>query len=129
MKKSEKTNVAANTTVIAQPTVEKKAPGRPVVAGSARQQRMEARQKLIDAGLMRKGRPVVTDSPRQQKLAKIAAKIAAGIAPKPGRPAYNAEQKAASDAAKAAKKAAEKAAIEAKLAEANAAKTPELVEA
>lgn len=71
---------------VAQPTEEKKMPGRPIVMGSARQQRIEARQKLIDAGLLKRGRPVVEGCKRQDKLAKRKAKIAAGIELKPGRP-------------------------------------------
>lgn len=61
--------------------------GRPVVAGSARQTRLEARAARIAAGgSVGKGRPANPTSARQAKLAAKQAKIAAGIEIKRGAP-------------------------------------------
>ena len=61
--------------------------GRPVVAGSARQSRLDARAQRAAQGLSTgRGRPASTTSARQAKLAAKAAKIAAGIEIKRGAP-------------------------------------------
>ncbi len=61
--------------------------GRPVVAGSARQTRLEARATRAAQGLsIGRGRPASQTSARQAKLAAKAAKIAAGIEIKRGAP-------------------------------------------
>jgi hypothetical protein len=68
----------------------KKAPGRPTVEGSARQQKlaaMEAR-KQANGGEIRLGRPAVADSKRQKELAEKAARLANGYIPKKGRPSF-----------------------------------------
>jgi hypothetical protein len=86
--------IVAETPVVETPVVAeikaaeepKKAPGRPVVEGSARQQRMAARKAALEAGLLKRGRPSIEGSKRQLKLQARAAKIAAGIELKPGRP-------------------------------------------
>ena len=61
--------------------------GRPVVAGSARQTRLDARAQRAAQGLSTgRGRPASQTSARQAKLAEKAAKIAAGIEIKRGAP-------------------------------------------
>ena len=61
--------------------------GRPVVAGSARQARLDARAQRAAAGLsIGRGRPANQNSARQAKLAAKQAKIAAGIEIKRGAP-------------------------------------------
>ena len=61
--------------------------GRPVVAGSARQARLDARAQRAAAGLsIGRGRPASATSARQAKLAAKQAKIAAGIEIKRGAP-------------------------------------------
>jgi hypothetical protein len=61
--------------------------GRPVVAGSARQTRLDARAQRAAQGLSTgRGRPASQTSARQAKLAAKAAKIAAGIEIKRGAP-------------------------------------------
>ena len=61
--------------------------GRPVVAGSARQTRLEARAARAAQGLsVGRGRPASQTSARQARLAAKAAKIAAGIEIKRGAP-------------------------------------------
>ena len=61
--------------------------GRPVVAGSARQARLEARAQRAAQGLsIGRGRPASQTSARQARLAAKAAKIAAGIEIKRGAP-------------------------------------------
>lgn len=61
--------------------------GRPVVADSARQQRLTARAERAAAGFSTgRGRPVNTESARQKRLAERAAKTAAGIVIKRGAP-------------------------------------------
>jgi hypothetical protein len=78
--------------VVVTPIVEatvttKKAPGRPVVPGSARQQREEAKAARLAAGeKIQRGRKPAEGSERQKRMAARAAKIAAGIELKPGRP-------------------------------------------
>lgn len=63
--------------------------GRPVVEGSAHQLKLKAQaeRKEANGGQARRGRPVDPNSPRQQRLAEIAAKKAAGMEIKRGRPA------------------------------------------
>jgi hypothetical protein len=63
--------------------------GRPVVEGSAHQQKLaaQAERKEANGGEARRGRPVDPNSPRQQRLAAQAAKVAAGVEIKRGRPA------------------------------------------
>ena len=61
--------------------------GRPVVAGSARQARLEARaQRAANGGSIGRGRPTNGESARQKKLAERAAKLASGIEIKRGAP-------------------------------------------
>ena len=61
--------------------------GRPVVAGSARQARLEARAQRAAQGLsIGRGRPANQNSARQAKLAAKAAKLAAGYEIKRGAP-------------------------------------------
>ena len=61
--------------------------GRPVVSGSARQARLDARAQRAAQGLsIGRGRPASQTSARQAKLAAKAAKIAAGIEIKRGAP-------------------------------------------
>ena len=61
--------------------------GRPVVAGSARQTRLEARAQRAAQGLsIGRGRPANQNSARQVKLTIKAAKLAAGIEIKRGAP-------------------------------------------
>jgi hypothetical protein len=61
--------------------------GRPVVAGSARQTRLDARAQRAAQGLsIGRGRPASQTSARQAKLAAKAAKLAAGIEIKRGAP-------------------------------------------
>ena len=61
--------------------------GRPVVAGSARQARLDARAQRAAQGLsIGRGRPANQNSARQAKLAAKQAKIAAGIEIKRGAP-------------------------------------------
>lgn len=61
--------------------------GRPVVTGSARQTRLDARAQRVAQGLSTgRGRPASQTSARQAKLAEKAAKIAAGIEIKRGAP-------------------------------------------
>ena len=61
--------------------------GRPVVAGSARQTRLDGRAQRAAAGLsIGRGRPANQNSARQAKLAAKQAKIAAGIEIKRGAP-------------------------------------------
>jgi hypothetical protein len=68
----------------------KKAPGRPVVANSARQAKIAAMQERIinNGGNVRLGRPPVEGSVRQQQIAAKAEAIANGYVPKRGRPSY-----------------------------------------
>ena len=68
----------------------KTAPGRPVVAGSARQIKLAAMQARAEAngGAVRLGRPAVEGSKRQQQIEEKAAKIASGYIPKRGRPSF-----------------------------------------
>lgn len=63
--------------------------GRPIVEGSAHQQKLKAQaeRKAANGGKAYRGRPVDPNSPRQQRLAAMAAKIAAGMEIKRGRPA------------------------------------------
>lgn len=63
--------------------------GRPVVEGSAHQQKLKAQaeRKEANGGEARRGRPVDPNSPRQQRLAAMAARVAAGEEIKRGRPA------------------------------------------
>lgn len=65
----------------------KKRQGRPVVADSARQQKLAAKAELIaNGGSLKRGRPTAQNSKRQVKIAEREARIAAGIEPKRGRP-------------------------------------------
>lgn len=74
----------------------KRKPGRPVVEGSKRQERMlmleQKRQE--NGGMLPLGRPVNPDSPRQQKLRELMERRSAGLA-KRGRPKMTEEQKTA----------------------------------
>jgi hypothetical protein len=67
---------------------EKRKPGRPVLEGSVRQQRLKAMMERAEAngGQIKLGRPVVPNSPRQQRIAEQQEKIANGYIPKRGRP-------------------------------------------
>lgn len=64
----------------------KKQLGRPVNPESTRQKVLAEKAALREAGLLKRGRPIVEGSPRQLREAARAAKIAAGIELKPGRP-------------------------------------------
>ena len=68
----------------------KTAPGRPVVANSARQIKLAAMQARREAngGAVRLGRPAVEGSKRQQQIEEKAAKIASGYISKRGRPSF-----------------------------------------
>jgi len=84
-------NTTNNTTM--ETTVVKK--GRPVVEGSARQQRLAKQaEKVANGGELRRGRPTVAGSARQQRLEERAAKLAAGEAVKRGRPKMKKEEPA-----------------------------------
>lgn len=102
-KKTKKTEVAeavAETPAIETPTAtetvtpvvvaEEKAkgkPGRPIIEGSARQLRLQARaEKLANGGAVKRGRPAVEGSARQLRLQARAEKLAQGLEIKPGRP-------------------------------------------
>jgi hypothetical protein len=61
-------------------------PGRPVNPDSVRQKVLAEKQKLREAGLLRRGRPAVEGSARQARMQARAEKLAAGIPIKPGRP-------------------------------------------
>ena len=68
-------------------TTESKRRGRPVVNGSSRQARLEARAARVAAGgSVSKGRPSNPNSARQVRLAAQEARKASGIDVKPGRP-------------------------------------------
>jgi hypothetical protein len=61
--------------------------GRPVLEGSARQMRLQARaERVSNGGSIERGRPTNSGSARQQRLAERAAKLAAGIEVKRGAP-------------------------------------------
>lgn len=61
--------------------------GRPVLEGSARQMRLQARaERVANGGSIERGRPTNSGSARQQRLAERAAKLAAGIEIKRGAP-------------------------------------------
>ena len=77
----------------------KRKPGRPVVPGSARQQKLAAKGTEVRFP----GRPVDPNSARQIKLAEQAAKRAAGQV-KLGRPPMTEEEKAAAKVIRDAKK-------------------------
>lgn len=87
--------------------------GRKADPNSKRQIRLAELEEKKAAGLLtgERGRPVNPNSKHQQALAEKQARIDAngGEVPKPGRPPYTAEQKAAAEAAKAAKIAEQKA--------------------
>lgn len=93
--------------VVVTPIVEatvttKKAPGRPIVPGSARQQREEAKKARIIAGeKIQRGRKPVEGSEHQKRMAARAAKIAAGIELKPGRPKMEKKEEPVSNPAPA----------------------------
>ena len=70
--------------------------GRPVVPGSARQQKLAKQaEKVANGGVITRGRPTVEGSARQQRLEARAAKLAAGEAVKRGRPKMKKEEAAA----------------------------------
>jgi hypothetical protein len=81
--------------------VEKKAPGRPVVPGSKRQQLLAYK---AEHGTGKKGRPIVEGSNRQIRLATMAEKREAGLL-KRGRPKMDPAVKAANAAARLIAKA------------------------
>jgi hypothetical protein len=67
----------------------KKAPGRPVVEGSARQKKLAEMKARAEAnGGIKLGRPPVADSKRQQQLKEKQEKLASGYVPKKGRPSF-----------------------------------------
>ena len=75
------------TTIETTVTAESKRRGRPVVNGSNRQARLEARAARIAAGgSISKGRPSNPNSARQARLAAQEARKASGVVIKPGRP-------------------------------------------
>ena len=67
-------------------TVEIKRKGRPVDPNSPRQVRLAEQIRMREEGLLRRGRPEVEGSARQQRMQARAAKLAAGLSIKPGRP-------------------------------------------
>lgn len=67
-------------------TVEIKRKGRPVDPNSPRQLRLAEQARMREEGLLRRGRPEVEGSARQARMQARAAKLAAGISIKPGRP-------------------------------------------
>jgi hypothetical protein len=67
-------------------TVEIKRKGRPVDPNSPRQLRLAEQARMREEGLLRRGRPEVEGSARQQRMQARAAKLAAGLSIKPGRP-------------------------------------------
>jgi len=68
-------------------TTESKRRGRPVVNGSNRQARLEARAARVAAGgSISKGRPSNPSSARQARIAAQEARKASGVVIKPGRP-------------------------------------------
>lgn len=67
-------------------TAEIKRKGRPVDPNSPRQVRLAEQARMREEGLLRRGRPEVEGSARQQRMQARAAKLAAGISIKPGRP-------------------------------------------
>ena len=89
MAKKKQTETAAVTETVAienlaEVTVTKRKPGRPVVADSARQMRLAA--QAAKGGDVRRGRPANPTSARQQRMADRAAKMEAGVEIKRGRP-------------------------------------------
>jgi len=69
--------------------------GRPVVAGSKRQARLEAQAaKIAAGGEIKQGRPSNPESKRQARLAAQAARVAAGGEIKVGRPKGSGKEKA-----------------------------------
>lgn len=81
--------------------------GRPVNPDSVRQKVLAEKQALREAGLLKRGRKMVEGSKRQAVLAARAAKIAAGIELKPGRPKMTEEALAKAKAEREALKAAQ----------------------
>jgi hypothetical protein len=78
------TTVTVETTVVNEVKAQR---GRPVVDGSARQQKLAAYEAKIAAGIeVKRGRPSNPNSSRQARLAAREAKIAAGYTIAPGRP-------------------------------------------
>jgi len=67
-------------------TVEIKRKGRPVDLNSPRQVRLAEQARMREEGLLKRGRPEVEGSARQQRMQARAAKLAAGLSIKPGRP-------------------------------------------
>ena len=67
-------------------TAEIKRKGRPVDPNSPRQMRLAEQARLREEGLLRRGRPEVEGSARQARMQARAAKLAAGLSIKPGRP-------------------------------------------
>ena len=67
-------------------TVEIKRKGRPVDPNSPRQLRLAEQARMREEGLLRRGRPEVEGSARQARMQARAAKLAAGLSIKPGRP-------------------------------------------
>jgi len=67
-------------------TAEIKRKGRPVDPNSPRQLRLAEQARMREEGLLRRGRPEVEGSARQQRMQARAAKLAAGLSIKPGRP-------------------------------------------
>lgn len=67
-------------------TAEIKRKGRPVDPNSPRQLRLSEQARLREEGLLKRGRPEVEGSARQARMQARAAKLAAGLSIKPGRP-------------------------------------------
>lgn len=75
------------TTPVAESAEVKNKPGRPVMEGSKRQQKLAERAAKEAAGeTVKRGRPAVEGSKRQERLAKQAERKASGAEIKPGRP-------------------------------------------
>lgn len=83
-----------------------KALGRPINPSSVRQQRIAELEAKRAAGICKRGRPVVAGSKRQEVLAARAAKIESGAELKRGRPVNPDSNRQKELAAKEARKAA-----------------------
>lgn len=80
--------------VVAEPIVEKRAPGRPVNPTSVRQARLAEQQARVVAngGVTLLGRPKNPESARQKQINERLARIAAGEVIKRGRPKFVKEE-------------------------------------
>jgi len=75
------------TTIVETPVVEIVKRGRPTLAGSARQLKLQAQaERVANGGTIHRGRPANPTSKRQLHLAEVAAKVSNGITIRVGRP-------------------------------------------